>query len=87
MFVCSGDQKRNVIILIEEVSKNIKVLEWGKNSNNQAKVSKNTDLVKIDHKNLRKIFKKYAKYEDEIKALQQNMLNTIEQLKGDLMQK
>jgi hypothetical protein len=77
MHVCSGDQKRNVIILIDEESRNIKVLEWGKNSNNEAKLQKNTDFVKIDRKNLRKIFKKYAKYEDDIKALEKNMQDTI----------
>lgn len=62
MIVCSGESKRNFILLVEEETKNIKVLEWGKSSGLQAKSSKNNDLIKIDRKNLKKLFNKYTKY-------------------------
>jgi len=84
MLVCSGETKRNIIFLIDEEARNIKVLEWGKTANNEAKVTKNNDLIKIDRKHLRKLFKKYTKYEDEIKALEENLHQTIDQLKSNL---
>lgn len=69
MIACSGDSRRNFILLVEDQTKNIKVLEWGKSSGQEAKGKKASDLIKIDRKNLKKLFKKHIKYEDEIKAL------------------
>lgn len=34
MIPCSGNTKKNLIFLVEENTRNIKVLEWGKTSLN-----------------------------------------------------
>lgn len=60
MIVSSGDTKKNIIFLVDEESKNIKVLEWGKSSGQENKASKHADLIKIDRKHLIRLFKKYG---------------------------